>query len=259
MGEAKRGNITGTRLRRLREPSAPRALSKLVLPAGIALPSRDFANHAAAIAEEIRRRVRAQLVRGSAHGALAKLRDAIDAIGAASVAAFEDALRRAVADNAERGAEMAKIQCRRGCAFCCHVTVVVTPLEAIRLARRDASRGRAPAQAGDATVRFAPCPLLVDGACSVYDIRPFACRSLFSLDAARCEAGYGGAQEATVPSLDWPRLLSCGYITGQIAALDDLGLTSRLVELKPALALLTRDATALPRWLNGEDVFPHAA
>jgi len=134
----------------------------------------------------------------------------------------------------------------------------VTPLEAIRIVQHQrGARRPAPEPAPDA--RHAPCPLLVEGSCSVYAIRPFACRSLFSSDAKACEAGFATASAVLVPSLDWPRYIACGYITGEIAALDDLGLASHLVELRQALTLMLGDAGVLPRWLAGEDVFPRRA
>jgi hypothetical protein len=59
-----------------------------------------------------------------------------------------------------------------------------------------------------------------------------------------------------MPSLVTPRLVASGFISGEIAALGDLGLAGHLVELSTALALLLGDPTALDRWLGGEDVFP---
>lgn len=40
----------------------------------------------------------------------------------------------------------------------------------------------------DAETRQWPCPLLIDGECSVYDVRPIACRTVFSPDANCCRA-----------------------------------------------------------------------
>lgn len=262
MGDARRRKLAGSRIAPLAAPRAPRILSKLVVPAGPGLPPREVALEALAIAETVRARVRERLVQASATGRVERVLAAIDTIGAECKTLFEDALAAALAADAGHRAEMARVQCRRGCAFCCHVTVDVTPLEAIRLAQHERAAGHGPPAAAGATSRTAPCPLLADGSCTVYEMRPFACRSLFSLDARACEAGFSAAAAVFVPSLDWPRFIACGYITGEIAALEDLGLASHLVELRQALALLLADPTALTRWLNREDVFPrrpHAA
>ena len=250
MGEAKRGKAAGSRVRALAAPGAPGALTKLVVPAGVAPPSAETALRAVSIAETVRTRVRERLLHGAATGRIDRMRAAIDAACGECVALFEDALRSSLVTNLEHRVAMDRVACRRGCAFCCYVDVVVTPLEAIRLAGRARPGGVATAP------HRRPCPLLADGACTVYDRRPFACRSIFSEDARACEAGYAGVGAAPIPSLAWPRFLACGYITGQIAAMDDLGLASHLVELRRALAVMDEDATALWRWLDGADVFP---
>jgi hypothetical protein len=253
MGEAKRRGANAAEMRRLYARGVDAEIAKLVVPAGPGLPSRERALEARAMAENVRARVRTALLRASAASSPTHMLDAIDAIGAECVALFDEALARSAADDRARGAELAGVACRRGCAFCCHVNVDVTPLEAIRLARH-APPGAAAAQ-GDAAAR-APCPLLVDGACSQYEARPFACRSVFSPDARRCEAGFTGTASTPVPSLEWPRYLAAGYITGEIAALDDVGLASHMVSLRQALTVLGGDRGAVLRWLNGADVFP---
>lgn len=253
MGEAKRRKEAGLRMRTLSAPDTPRPITKLVIPAGPSLPPPEIARHAIDVAETVRLIVRDALRDASEAGGVDRMRAAIDHAGDRCITLYENELQAALVANSGHQTEMNAVQCRRGCAFCCYVDVVVTPIEAIRLARSGPKRSPAPAG------RRSPCPLLVDGACSVYATRPLACRAIFSTDARQCEAGYLGADDAAVPSLDWPRNLACGYITGTIAALDDLGLASHLVDLRAALTLIERDRTALVRWLNGEDVFPRRA
>jgi len=254
MGEAKRRKAARLRLRTLAAPAAPRPITTLVVPAGPSLPSREIARHAIEIAEAVRVVVREILLEASAAGGIDRMRAAIDAASSRCADLYEDEVQAALVANSGHRAEMNDVQCRRGCAFCCYVDVVVTPLEAIRLAR--GGPPRAPAVVSRPR---SPCPLLADGVCSVYAARPLACRAIFSTDVGQCEAGYLGAADAAVPSLDWPRHLACGYITGTVAALDDLGLASHLVDLRAGLALIEGDATALVRWLNGEDVFQRRA
>ena len=110
--------------------------------------------------------------------------------------------------------------------------------------------------------RKIPCPLLLDGACSIYETRPLTCRALLSRSASLCErqfeAGAGSAEKLLVPSPLTPRLIAASLINGQIAALRDLGLSSHLVELVSALAALQREPMLAVRWLNGEDVLARA-
>jgi hypothetical protein len=148
--------------------------------------------------------------------------------------------------------------------------VTSTVLEAVRIAAaiRAGSRAdleRAVLAAGDAhsdldaasrlTLKSA-CRLLVLGACSVYEARPLACRALMSKSAKACERHFNSAGNAAepAPTLMTPRLLASGFITGEIAAMQDLGLAAHLVELTAALALLLRDPTVLARWLASPPV-----
>jgi hypothetical protein len=254
MGEAKRRRAGGTLLRRLYAPTHPGPITRLIIPSGAGLPSREAANEAARIAETVRARVRGSLIRAAAGGALQSVLDAIDREVDACVADYETAQAQAASFETARGADLSGAACRRGCAFCCYVNVDVTPLEAIRLRR--ATRAAVAAARPGRT----PCALLADSACSHYAIRPIVCRSVFSRDAASCEAAYDSTDAAApMPSLDWPRLLATGFVTGQVWALEDLRLAGHMVTLNEALQVIDADGDAVPRWLNGADIFPRRA
>jgi len=78
------------------------------------------------------------------------------------------------------------------------------------------------------------------------------------LCARQFEASAAPDDALLVPSPLTPRLLATSLITGQIAALRDLGLASHPVELVSALAALQRDPMSFVRWLNHENVFARA-
>lgn len=96
--------------------------------------------------------------------------------------------------------------CRKGCSHCCHQAVTITEAEARKLAevsgRNIAALPRDIVPSTDAELAGVPCPFLVDGACSVYAVRPLACRLLINLDrdALLCQIVPG--QPAQVPYLD---------------------------------------------------------
>ena len=104
--------------------------------------------------------------------------------------------------------------------------------------------------------------MLVEDACSAYESRPLSCRALLSQSAKLCEHYFNrldpAPQTEPLPTLVTPRLVGAGFLSGQVAALQDLGLASHVVELTAALARLARDPTALPRWLDRQDVFERA-
>jgi hypothetical protein len=164
-----------------------------------------------------------------------------------------------------------KIACAKGCAYCCHTFVAITPPEAFRLA--DAVRaGRAGGMTADvvrvrgaALIGVRPnerigrklaCPLLVDGACSVYRHRPLACRQATSLDLTACIDEFEGRDlEARIPiSGAYLNYASNAHVT-LLGAMRAAGMSTDALELAAALdvALAIPDAEA--QWLAGEDVF----
>jgi Fe-S-cluster containining protein len=76
--------------------------------------------------------------------------------------------------------------CRNGCSHCCHQSVLISKFEADRIANHS---GRVPVRARgiageDAIDGYAivkrysgkPCPFLSAGRCTVYAVRPYACK-----------------------------------------------------------------------------------
>lgn len=92
-----------------------------------------------------------------------------------------------------------KAACRRGCSYCCYQSVIISDWEAARIARftgRAAAVMPAPTPGMDlrpTQKRFAgvPCVFLKRGECSIYPVRPLACRTHFSMEAdpAPCDTG----------------------------------------------------------------------
>ena len=99
------------------------------------------------------------------------------------------------------------VACKAGCYYCCCYEVVLTPAETLLLGNYVKQTCTEGALADlikkiDITIRLrdgrsveerakvlhdTPCIFLASGKCTVYDVRPFACRALHSLDAHKCK------------------------------------------------------------------------
>lgn len=173
----------------------------------------------------------------------------------------------------------AGIACRSGCNFCCHLRVMVRPHEAIALFRTLggmpgalASRVRQQIQqnaasitrlgaAGHARSRLA-CAFLVDGACSAYEARPFACAGFHSLDRGRCEQDHKASGSAAAPATEGSGIPALEGLVTALGALGrsvdeslaQRGLDAQPVELHTALAALIRNPGLIARWRSGKSL-----
>jgi Fe-S-cluster containining protein len=85
-------------------------------------------------------------------------------------------------------------QCGKGCSHCCHIAVAINQAEAELIGRKTGVKPVKPAnRMMEGREKFAhaiplgygdPCPFLVDNQCSIYDVRPLACRMHFNLDTS---------------------------------------------------------------------------
>jgi Fe-S-cluster containining protein len=99
------------------------------------------------------------------------------------------------------------VACKAGCYYCCCYEVVLTPAEALllgnhvkntypegaladlmkRINRNLRLREGRCVEERAKVLHDAPCIFLAGGECSVYDVRPFVCRALHSLDSRKCK------------------------------------------------------------------------
>ena len=171
--------------------------------------------------------------------------------------------------------ERPALACAPGCAFCCYHPVDITPPEAFAIATYlrttrtsagvEATYARIAAHA-DRISRLSyeeharariPCALLVDGRCSVYACRPFACRAWNSTSAARCEAIFTHGNPVTMlPPLDM-RLYEAVWdvARGVTDGLQQCRLDGKSYELHSILQRVLDTPEAAQRWVQGEEVF----
>jgi hypothetical protein len=176
--------------------------------------------------------------------------------------------------------------CQPGCSHCCYQAVGVTapevfaiydqlrrtcaPAELDAVVRRirdadDETRGMTSAQRLSPDL---PCPFLNGEQCSIYEVRPLACRGKNSLDAGACERTLRDSEarakflagSASVPCFLEPIRAFHAVTAGLQLALHELhGLYTLPLELTAAMRIVVDDPEAVPRkWLAGEDPFEAA-
>lgn len=170
--------------------------------------------------------------------------------------------------------------CSKGCWYCCHTIIVLTAPEAFYLADHiEATRDgeslaavKRSVMAADAVTRGKrgdvrwgegpPCPLLdlKEGACSVYEGRPLACRGAFSSSLQSCKKAF--AERATDPrSLGSEPFIyqnSDIVIRALAIGLKSAGRPLFRLELNAALTAIWSTPNAFDAWLGGADVFRDA-
>jgi Fe-S-cluster containining protein len=177
----------------------------------------------------------------------------------------------------ERIAPAAPIACREGCAFCCHLKVLATAPEVLRLAEHlEATRSAAELKEIQARVAAADdrtrgmstgrraqervaCPLLVDGRCAAYEARPLACRGASSLDAAACERCFQRPDDEIDLPVYKPQLQVIEAVRGGLGGgAARSGLDGRLLELNTALRIALESPEAGKAWARGKPAFAGA-
>ena len=166
------------------------------------------------------------------------------------------------------------VACRKGCSFCCKMWVDATPPEVLYTVKKMPPEQRERAMEAVAKVcretsgvsfedrcgKVNPsCSLLDDaGACTVYESRPIACRTLVSTNAEDCRMTFIEGSDLGFPSPDvWFTLRDC-YNTALEGALIHSRLAYQARELNESLRIALTIPDAEVRWLSGADDFAAA-
>lgn len=97
--------------------------------------------------------------------------------------------------------------CKKGCSSCCKINVLISEMEAKNIA----DFKKIPLNPVKSSIRHnimdfmsIPCPFLVDDACSIYEVRPFVCRSCVSFDETAYWCDPKVNTEIEMPMLKFP-------------------------------------------------------
>jgi hypothetical protein len=178
---------------------------------------------------------------------------------AAAQAAFDAAARHAAPTN--------RLACKKGCGYCCYGIVMISAPEAFRLAAWISAQGAdrvatfrqaAALSAGKtSTQRLGaklPCPLLQNGACSAYAVRPISCRTITSFDLAPCIDEYEG-HDGLIAVPDHYTTHGANVQLALAAALTASGRPVAYYEFSAAILRVLDTRDALQRWSRGDDIF----
>ena len=172
-----------------------------------------------------------------------------------------------------------KLACCEGCGVCCSLRVDVFAHEVFLLAhhirehfgveekaellrRLDAHVEEvAPLTPFEHATRNVRCPLLIEGRCTVYAVRPHACRRHHSQDLATCQFTYDHPTDLDSPAAhdrELFRTLTQAMQTN-IDAYFQLGFDNTIYELGTALHEALNDPTCWEHWRAGEQAFVRAS
>jgi Fe-S-cluster containining protein len=167
------------------------------------------------------------------------------------------------------------IACQEGCTSCCYNQVEVTPLEALLISHHLAEN-LSPKDRKDLLERVnraltlkankskrkiarqrrrLPCPLLQDGRCLAYQVRPLVCRAMHAFDPAACrqelQRGSLAATEFYAHRYEFVWSISAGLQQG----CRQIGCQSGVMDLDRALRDYFARENAVEMWLAGEPTF----
>jgi len=160
------------------------------------------------------------------------------------------------------------LACKPGCGMCCYQPAIsVTPIEVFFIANyiRENFSEEQVADLQKALENpehrleyggLQKCPLLQDQKCSIYDARPFACRSANSYDLGACEnAARNGRKGNTVPTYQGHLSATQLVLDALYKAIAENKLENNLFDLRRALAIVLKNPNADKTWRKGREVF----
>src|SRR3954454_4038219 len=177
-----------------------------------------------------------------------------------------------------------RVACRSGCTYCCTFPVAASAPEVLAIAtfvreRFDEERQAALNRRVEANIAATEgmdmsrrdrvrldCPFLEAGRCSVYEVRPIACRGYSSYSVEDCREDYEHPGTGVEGHANGLRELVYGAIReGLAVACKSASIEYRLLELVRAYKIASEDSTLVETWRSrpeafetatGESVFP---
>lgn len=168
------------------------------------------------------------------------------------------------------------IDCRKGCSFCCSNAVMVLPHEMFLLKeyllQKSDPKNIAPVlekmksknlqteqmKVNEFLHHKVPCALLDEsGACSVYEVRPMACRIYLSRSVSSCKYEFDQSKDMTVWAQLYDLPLRAGRMLneGACAWLRDQGLTSYEWLFESVFLKIWTNPAGFDSWISDANFF----
>jgi hypothetical protein len=191
-----------------------------------------------------------------------------DPANVVKVAARSEGVAQALYDR-----DPSKVACKQGCSWCCHDRVSVSAPELFRIVdalfggphagvvlerAKGVEKLVADAESGDRPP--IPCPLLEEGRCLVYTVRPLLCRAANATDATPCRTWVETGHRTPVDVVSGKALPCNAVRAGMIRAIHERGLEADPLDLAVALRVVLEGepSTIREAWARGERVFADA-
>lgn len=160
-----------------------------------------------------------------------------------------------------------RTDCTAGCAHCCWLWIDVPAHEALLIAQhlRDTlsaealktllEEARRRCEGLGTAGHASPCVLLQDGRCSIYAVRPGACRRYYSQNVSECQRLR--IDPAARAQVEYSLIANTGRAVGDAvnSALASAGFDGHFYELTAALVEALEDPQCAERWRRREKVF----
>jgi Fe-S-cluster containining protein len=163
--------------------------------------------------------------------------------------------------------DAATLACKEGCAWCCHFSVDVRPVEVARILEfvereftpeqrrsvRAEIEGNRIALEGldedERAQRNVKCAFLIDNRCSIYAARPQTCRNYHATDAAGCRKSFEEPHNRDIDPDFAPLVYQSGgaHVDAFSKAMQDEGYEAAVFEMNAALATAMADPVAFRR------------
>ncbi len=171
-----------------------------------------------------------------------------------------------------------KPACKAGCSYCCYYKVEVKAHEML-LIHEHMKKNLAPtlttqiltsaSENAEVIRALTPkehlatnikCPFLIENQCSIYDVRPFRCRSFHAVKVDACEASFANPSDFSIATelIEDVSHYSDALSQGFEAAAMDTGYDHRTYDLNTALLEVFADASIDKRYKRGKKVFKTA-